>query len=287
MRTTINGNLKTFEFDSVTEAFSEAIRVVKAIGSKGGEMYTNQFLGNSSRSGRNDLDSWEDLERAILTPWQKGIQIIERLRKEVPDQDVDFASVRRRKRNTSMDEGEVNLDNWIAGRCDYFDATEYIKINSDAQFINLAFSTSAPYYVTGDAFFAQGAALIAAIDKLEAQGHQVQLTIYCLSSGVHGNQRRSCILRVKEAGDPVNVETLATVLSPWFHRLVMLTLNLKDVEHGAHHDHGLGYPSFDFSVIEPFIQGSQNVERTFDLGGAIATFAQLSSMVQGGHKDDQ
>lgn len=286
MRTTIQGRRKTFEFDSVNEAFKEAMRVVKAIEAQGRRILTDQFLKNPVRTMRDDLNTWDDLIRAMGTPWVAGIQLIERLRKNIPDQDVDFAMTRRRKRNTSMDEGEVNLDNWIAGRCDYFDATEYIKIRNDSQFINLAFCTSAPYMITGERCFMQAASLVAAIDKLEDQGHQVQLTTYCLGSGVHGDQERTVIIRVKEAGDPVNIESLATVMSPWFHRLVTLTLSLKDVEKGMPHHMGLGMPNYDFSRVEPFVPGAQNIERVFDIGGAIATYAQLSSMVEGASKDD-
>jgi hypothetical protein len=271
---------KIYQFDSVDEQIRHALDTVKKVKKGGGDLKNEGFFRCGSSLMRTDLTCWSDLEKALTTPWSQGISIIEELRRKIPDQSSDFSS-RRRRRSTSEIDGEVDFDRWMAGRSDFFDLPVSIKVQEGSRFVSLAFANGMSCNITGASAFIQAASIVAAVDKLEEQGVQVELSMYSIGDGVYKKGPRSRIVTtiLKRSGEPVNVESLASAVSPWYFRLVGLTNQIADtLEFPV--DSGMGWPSYEFSRIKNlFSADTQEIVRSFNLDGAIKTFMDISSMI--------
>lgn len=273
---------KIYQFDSVEEQVHHAVESAKKIRNGGGRLYNSCFLGRHSDLMRSDLNTWADLEPALKSPWSEGIAIIEELRKQIPEQSADFSNGRRRRRGTSEIDGEVDFDRWLSGRSDFFDLPINVKVPTGSKFVSLVFANGMSCNVSGTSAFIQAASIVAAVDKLEEQGVQVELNMYSIGEKVYNNgpRGRAVTTVLKRFGEPVNIESLATSVSPWFFRLVGLTNQIADaLEFNV--DTGMGWPSYDFSTIKNlFSDDTQEIARSFSLDGAVKTYMDISSMIK-------
>lgn len=281
MKMIVEENRKIYQFESVDEQVRHALAAVKKIKEGGGVVKNESFLRDSAALMRSDLNTWADLEKALVSPWTQGISIIEELRKQIPEQESDFTVSRRRRRGTSEIDGEIDFDRWLGGRSDFFDLPMNIKVRGGSKFVSLVFANGMSSNVSGASAFVQAAAIVAAVDKLEEQGVQVELSMYSIGERVYktGPSGRVVTCVLKRAGEPVNVESLASAVSPWFFRLVGLANQITDALEFAV-DSGMGYPSYDFSKIKAlFSADTQEILRSFNVAGAIKTFQNISSMI--------
>ena len=71
--------------------------------------------------------------------------------------------------------------------------------------------------------FWRGAAAIATADILEQAGYMVELIMWCKGLYVYDSPRSEqlTILRLKEAGDPLDMQALCCGLSAWYLRVVV------------------------------------------------------------------
>lgn len=290
MKMHVTDRVKVYQFESIDDHIRHAVASVSAAIKRCGSVNPDTFFHHKEALMRSDLSNWNDLQAALSQPWVEGIRIIEKLREGIPEQDTDFTSARRRRRGTSEFDGEVDFDRWIAGREDFYDLPTSVKVKGNGKFVSLAFTNSMPFNIKGVQAFTQAAAVVAAVDKLEAQGLQVELTLYAMAHRMYkdGAPDRYSTVLLKKAGDPVNVESIATGISPWFFRLV--TLGSMCADKGLFTvDEGMGWPSYRFGDIKPYLPAdAMDITRRFDLDGALQTFAHISSMVkdEGGSNDN-
>jgi hypothetical protein len=281
MKTIIDGDQKTYQFESIEEQIRHALATVKKI-RPSGNLPTEGFFKDKKALMRSDINTWDDLEKALARPWVEGIEIIKKLREQIPEQETDFSSSRRRRRSTSEVDGDVDFDRWMAGRSDFFDLPMSIKVKGGSKFVSLAFASGMSHAVSGASAFVQAASIVAAVDKLEEQGVQVELSSYNAGRQAYksGPRDRLSVIVLKRAGEPVNIESLATAVSPWFFRLVGLTSQCADALEFPI-DRGLGFPNYDFSKVKRFMPvDTQEIVRCFDLNGAIQTYLNVSSMIK-------
>ena len=279
MRVTIEANRKIYQFESIDEQVRHALATVQKVGPSG-KLKTTGFFSKPGDLMRSDLRDWSDLEKAITSPWEAGIALINKLRAQIPEQETDFSS-RRRRRGTSEVDGEIDFDRWLGGRSDFFDLPMNIKVKGGSRFVSLAFSNCVNSHISGASAFIQAASIVAAVDKLEEQGVQVELSIYNAGKRVYaaGPKDRLSTVVLKKAGEPVNIESLATAVSPWFFRLVSLTSQCCDALEFPL-DYGMGAACYDFSKVKQFMPPDvQEIVRTFDLRGAVQTFTNIASMI--------
>jgi hypothetical protein len=206
---------------------------VKA-GHKNRETTTNlsRQLRNEDFVGR-DFRSWEQIRKAATGTYAEGGRIISSLVDKIGNTGIRPTSIKRTQcwsddgDDYSRDREERGLPAWRGTHRARRMAPAAVKITIDV--------TTTWDRQSTDVFW-RGAAAIAATKILEEAGYRVELSIAHRCDGatdkVDGIQTTVC---VKESGDLLDVDTLATCCAGWFFRTVVFAaLALYDGTPGCH-----------------------------------------------------
>ena len=183
----------------------------------------------------------------INNGWEKGAQEIEKLRnKQVGDIANGYAEVSQPEWNRDVAGDAVDVGAFLSGEPECMLVREEEEVNVPV--VEIWFRLGCPANVEGKQLMNQGVAMLAAIDKIEAQGIRVKLVAWYQGWGRHRRtvkDRRfhfSCV--VKRADEPLHLHTLAFAIAhpAFFRRLVFAVIERqgdKD-QTGAFTDGGYG-----------------------------------------------
>lgn len=228
---------------------------------------------------------WKDVVQALLEwehPWKEGLEAIETLREHVPQQEIDFGRVKGRRRRCSEDDGEVSLDRYLAGRDDFYDKLMSEINPNGTKLVSISLDSTIDRFTTAGQSFAQTAALIAVIDRLEEQGHQVELTMTCHVAASFGPEEEFqhifVVVPIKRFGEPVDVEQIASGMSPGFFRALILPALIESIEK---QNPSLGYclNSIPPSLSRFLPEGNHEIKRSFTMEGAMQTLTDVTSLI--------
>lgn len=195
----------------------------------------NGHCRHGSWTGRT-FESFEQVVESFGRPWHDGLakvrEFVNELRGHVPP-----PRARKRRARWSEFDGEPDADRVLAGEPAFFREVKRDDIHGPTTIALLA-NIGGNAEVGADAMFWRSAATVAAVDLLESAGYSCEVWVWSRAVDVYGQQakrvRRTSkastlkehfqLFRLKDAGEPVDIDTLTNGLSSWFFRVVMLVM---------------------------------------------------------------
>ncbi len=200
------------------DAHGGAIGAVALANAAGG--WSDGFDGNSPATwlGRSDLISWGDVDEAVKSPWQRGLDAVEGMLEDIAQ--VELPVPRSIKRCLAWDEssGDFDLDQYMSGKPFWRGANR--RNMSGQQFITLVASVGGNRKTKPTSLLWRGAAACAMAKILEDQGYSVEILAY--DYGVDTLIGRDLVQAVwiKRAEDVLDLSALVNAVSAWYFRLV-------------------------------------------------------------------
>lgn len=208
-------------FDSV----EELIEAVQSVDEQRCEQY-QPSPDRESFIGR-DLAGWEAAYQAAREPWAEGLDVLDRMLRDLDEATLPKPTSRRRRTRFAEDDGdELDYDRLRSGRA--FWRTSRRQNTRGPATITILVDVGANCSTNHLDILWRGAAAVAMTEKLEAAGYRVELWLVDRSVGVwrkSSNNRfdRDGVTAVclKRPGDPLDTSTLISAVSGWFYRSVM------------------------------------------------------------------
>lgn len=207
-------------FDSLTDQI-ESCKAVKYKWNiphrpKGG-MNPSWFYGDhgSEFIGRAELKSMEDAFAAVSTPWDEGLEVYERVKRQLEDVHIEPPKSLKRKGAWSEDDGsEVDIDRLQKGQA-YWRSTERHHRPGPVT-ATIVTNVWHPAYVRYSDVIWRGAASIYLAELLEQSGYRVELWTTCVTTdmcldGING-AISTCVKRPHE---PLDTVTMLNLISGW------------------------------------------------------------------------
>jgi len=121
----------------------------------------------------------------------------------------------------------VNVGRFVAGMPDAMIVRKPMPMSMPV--INIVLNMTCSSGISGESYMQRGAAVAALVDLLELAGRRVSVTTV-LSDGKSSEQHAEFVVRVKNAGDPLQVDALAFALAhpAFFRRLGFSVLETMD-----------------------------------------------------------
>lgn len=168
------------------------------------------------------FSGWGSLKKALSEPWEESIVKMNQMLDELNGMDLPVPKSRKRKGLWSEEQGEVDSDRALCGEPGFY--RDHKRQNSRgpntvALLANLdAYGGDSP-----EEIFWRGAATVAAVDLLEKAGYLVEVWMWCAGKKVYTGHyaEQFTASRLKEAGNPVDIDTLLSGLSAWYLRSVV------------------------------------------------------------------
>jgi hypothetical protein len=166
------------------------------------------------------FESWEALRVAAQTRWERGLKEVDNMRQEI-ESTIPAPVSRKRRRRLSEDQGEVDVDRVMAGDtyC-YNEVRREESLGSNVITVVTNFGGHCGRSV--EELFWRTAAVVVVVEKLEEAGYQCEVVGWARSEQVHPYatpKNTFDVLRLKEAGTPLDVNYMVNGLSPWAYRL--------------------------------------------------------------------
>lgn len=194
------------------------------------------IIHNDSWTGRS-FDNYAEVYECLDKPWAKGMSQYRYMLESLKDLKLPAPkSIRRKRRYNEMD-GELNTDRYLAGEAICFEDCFKTRVEG-SPVITITVQINTNSHVDPDDLFWNSAATVALCDMLEAVGYAVEVIGYCSFQNIfHGhvpNFLASVV--VKEAGKPVNAESMIAALSCFaFRVLMLLTVHLIGRDDSGHY----------------------------------------------------
>ncbi len=218
--------------------------------------------------------SWDEVPQCTTRSWSVAKDQVQGIINQLVEGDtLPRPKSRKRTRRFSEDDGtDVSYDRLAAGH-DWWEDTYRANRRGPTTvtiFTNLdAGASTGPYSI-----FWRGAAAIAATDILENAGYMVELIMWCKGRSVfpHPHHVQLTVLRLKEAGVPVDMQALCCGLSGWFLRVVVFGsfhLGTRTPDSIG----GMDYNILPIDIEQIAIDGSMHVRippNTYGFEGAVA-----------------
>jgi hypothetical protein len=179
---------------------------------------TNNVHPSNSWTGRS-FESWQQLKTKMSEPWVEGVKQCREFLDELSTMNLPQPQSRRRKARWHEEDGTIDCDRALAGEAEMYRLVTRQRVRG-ATNIALLCNLDACYSNSPDAIFLRGAAAIAAADLLEAADYSCEIWLWCKGNSVYKaphSQQFTCA-RLKECGDPINMDSLVNGLSAWFLR---------------------------------------------------------------------
>ena len=211
--------------------------------------------GGFSTDWSEEFRSFKHCRERLAVPWKEGKQrtedIIEKIKQELP-----IPKSRRRRARWSEDRGELDIDRaWVGDPMMFRDVRRDITTGpaNIVMLCNLdAIGTDKPGKI-----WMRSAAAIAVADILEDAGYSTEMHMWCRGDEVYASpsseQFTTC--PIKQAGEPVDRDTLIQSLAPWFLQVGVFgsfpcAKNAKQV--------GYGYPLYEIGEWVKYCDLDQN-----------------------------
>lgn len=182
---------------------------------------------SASWIGRGDVRTIETATAAVNATWDVGMASFDRMMQELESVELPKPISRKRRRRWSEDNGDdVNLDRLRAGQP--FWQESHRMARRGPQVITLIAQTGATADVAAEKLIWRGAAMVALSRVLEEQGYRTEIIFgswgrHCYPEGGRsgdGLKHALTGVRVKGAGDHVNLAAIVNAASAWFHRTI-------------------------------------------------------------------
>jgi hypothetical protein len=163
------------------------------------------FSGRDPLSGVRSLD---DLNKIAREGWQDGMNRAMELKSEIEELVPRPVSVRR-KLNWRDEGDELSHDRLYGGQIDSMWRVGRRQSMRSPRTISILANFGGNTHQSGEQLFWSGAAMLALSDLLENAGYSTDL-----SAGAYvtsGGDVNVLVIRVKEAGDPLRADSVATV----------------------------------------------------------------------------
>jgi hypothetical protein len=202
-------------FDSVDELLDFAERVPES------RMGANVCYCDVSFTGRN-LHNWAGVKRANRSAWADGLEVLERMLRDLDEAPIDRPKSRRRRTRFNEDNGdEVDYDRLRSGQP--FWRTSRREFARGPATVTVLVDVGANCNVNHEDILWRGAAAIALAKRLEAAGYRVELWSICLSEYLwaRGRSMDTAVMNavcLKRPSDPLDESTLISAVSGWFFR---------------------------------------------------------------------
>ncbi len=168
------------------------------------------------------IKDWNEVLPLFFTPWQAGIDRVKEMLEVMRNQHLPMPTDRRRRGEWSDVQGDVDVDRVMAGEYDYMRNVRRKKthgITTVSMLCNLDGNCGSD----ATKVFWRGAAAVAACELLEGAGYQTEVWLWNAGYRVYQepNDKQFITVRLKAAGEDVNINTMINALSAWFLRLVV------------------------------------------------------------------
>lgn len=175
---------------------------------------------NSKWGGSDDFRSWNDVLKALNDGWPEGVAVVQAMLEELRSMKLPQPKSRARKRRHSEEDGDVNCDRWMAGEPAFMSELRRENRRGPTT-VALLCNLDGCGSDTPQEVFWRGAAAAAAADLLEANDYQCEIWMWCLGGQVYSypNAAQFTCCPMKEAGAPLDIDTMVSALSAWFLRV--------------------------------------------------------------------
>jgi hypothetical protein len=228
---------------------------------------TNAGFGLPRWTGR-ELADWAALEESFGRPWAEGLATIREFRDELAAANLPTPKTRKRRARWSDTEGEIDPDRVLAGEPAFYRDVKRDDIHGPTT-ITILCQMGGVCKVAARDLFWRGAAAAALVDILEAAGYSCEVVVWSRADGCydHGQPDVFRSFRLKEAGDPLDLDTLACGLSSWFFRLVMLGVTYAANVVGQTPSDGKGTTNHYLGGYRKYLDVDDGKARVLELGG--------------------
>ncbi len=196
--------------------------------------------GSEPTLPRGFFRDWPDVAEAVQTPWLRGVKTVNMMAADLMKQAMPEPTAPRRKSRWSDDDGdEVDNDRLRAGAP--FWRQSYRQVTRAPRTITVAVNVSTAWDVRPEEILWRGAAAVALTKILESLGFGVELWAFNnVSSGFEvSHYGWFSALKLKAAGSPLNLSSVACGISGWFFRTAFFWCYHVAPERPASH---LGFP---------------------------------------------
>jgi hypothetical protein len=237
MRYLEENNCRITNLDSVSELIAHARDLSVNNPRWERAMYEASNGFSASFFGRAGLDSIEHTVKCCDEVWSEGIDTIERMERSLSDLILERPVTRKRRMRFDPDSGdEVCYDRLRAGQ-DFWRSTKR-QITRGSSCVAIVLDMTTPSRVKASDILWRGAAAIVLTKVLERSGRRVEIkslsrSNVCYSGGV---PNAMTIWTMKQTNEPLNISTLASAVSGWFYRSMVLRAKF-----GEHLDSTFGY----------------------------------------------
>lgn len=218
------------ELNSHVTIFESAEEMVHACEAHRGQRTIPLLSRHSSSWVGRDIQSWDGVRRELRAPCPIERGQVERIKEKLDAAKLPSPVSRARKHHWSEDDGEVDSDRVLRGESDFYRET-YRTQKTGTQHVSILINTGGAASRSTESLFWSCAAATAVVDRLEEAGFTCEVWIYYVVIGAFETGRHfSYMMRTKDAGEPLNIETLISVGSAWFFRTAGLGTE-DDVPH--------------------------------------------------------
>lgn len=222
-------------YDSVEEQVDFADSVSESRCEDHGDPTHRSFVGRQ-------FSDWGDAKRATRTAWPQGLEVLERMIRDLDDTEIDQPRSRRRRTRFAEDDGyELDYDRLRSGQ-PYWRTSRRENTRGPAT-VTVLVDVGANCRVNHEDILWRGAAAIALTKRLEEAGYRVELWSVSLTERVWAYRSKNPItvmdsVCLKRPGDPIDESTLISAVAGWFYR----TVGFRAWCSGSHSIHrGLGH----------------------------------------------
>lgn len=179
----------------------------------GGHIGRAEFIGRA-------FQSWKQVDREASAAWPDGLAAVGKMLDEIGRDCLPPPKSRQRRACWRDDDGdEIDRDRLLSGAAPW--RTTRRESRTGPQTLAIVASVTTPGSVDWREILWRGAACVALADLLENAGYRVELyagdrTTQTYSSG----NGQAQMVRLKEAGDPLDPATLTAAMSGWAYRTV-------------------------------------------------------------------
>ncbi len=190
-------------------------------GASRSDLYSFDFFSDPVWIGR-EFKTFAEIVKATDTVWTHGVDRVEEMSRELEREELPKPTVIKRRRVWDEAAGdEIDFDRYRAAD-PYFRDTTRTRTNGP-RVITIIIQLGQNAWMDSDALFWRGALAITLARIVEDAGYRTEIIAFTAGEGTTTNPNVGNVLssvRLKEAGDTLDLPSLVNVTSGWFFRTV-------------------------------------------------------------------
>jgi hypothetical protein len=197
-----------------------------------------KFTDNEAEFRGRELASYDALGEAVLSEWQHGIELFDKMQSDIQAEQLPTPKSRRRTGVWSEDDGDdFNFDRFRTGAP--FWRTSKRRSGNGPNVVTICVDVGGNCNIDHEALIWRGVAAVSAAKVLERAGYRVELWACCSLSGAFRDGFGLFMgVRLKRHNDRLDITSLINGISGWFFRSVLFSL--VNVCEGRTPEYGLG-----------------------------------------------